>query len=198
MMTETDTVSPQDAAAMAGDAESVQAQNAESDPRDAEIANLKDQLLRAHAETENVRRRLSRERDDAAAYAMTGFARDLLTVADNLARAVAAVPAEARGDGTVKALVDGVEATERELHRVLQRYGVERVEAVGRPLDPNRHQAMTEVESDEHPAGHVAAEFMAGYMLKERLLRPALVSVAKARVAAAQAQSGEPGEAQPS
>ncbi|MDT7934019.1 MAG: nucleotide exchange factor GrpE [Sphingomonadaceae bacterium] len=198
MTTETDTVSPQDAAAMAEEAVDVKAPAAELDPRDAEIANLKDQLLRAHAETENVRRRLSRERDDAAAYAVTGFARDLLTVADNLARAVAAVSAEARGDAAVRALVDGVEATERELHRVLQRHGVERVEAVGRPLDPNRHQAMTEVESDEHPAGHVAAEFMAGYMLKERLLRPALVSVAKARAATAPEQAGNPGETQPS
>lgn len=181
MTNETETVTPADAAAMAAEAESP-APGAETqpDPREAEIAALKDQLLRAHAETENVRRRLQRERDEAAAYVMTGFARDLLTVGDNLARAIQAVPAGAREEPVLKALVEGVEATERELMRVLARHGVTRIEAIGQPLDPHKHQAMTEVESAEHAPGHVAAEFMAGYMLKERLLRPAMVSVAKA------------------
>ncbi len=148
------------------------------DPRDGEIAALKDRLLRAAAETENMRRRLERDRDEGAAYAMTGFARDLLTVADNLARAIAAAPS--RDDPAMKGLAEGVEATERELHRVLARHGVTRVDAVGQPLDPNRHQAMLEVESADHAPGTVVAELQAGYTIKERLLRPSLVSVAKA------------------
>jgi len=154
------------------------------DPRDGEIAALKDQLLRAAAETENVRRRLSRERDDAAAYVMTGFARDLLTVADNLTRAIAAAPPEIRADTLLKPLVEGVEATERELIRVLARYGVNKIDSVGQPLDPNRHQAMLEVETAEVAAGTIVAEFMGGFMIKDRLLRPAMVSVAKAPPAA--------------
>jgi len=154
------------------------------DARDEEIAALKDRLLRAAAETENMRRRLERDRDEGAAYAMTGFARDLLTVADNLARAIAAAPS--RDDPAMKSLAEGVEATERELHRVLQRHGVTRVEALGQPLDPNRHQAMLEVESAEHAPGTVVAELQAGYTIKDRLLRPSLVSVAKSRAEAAQ------------
>ena len=183
MTNETETVAPAEAAAMAGEAESTPAPELAPDARDEEIASLKDQLLRAAAETENVRR-LSRERDDAAAYVMTGFARDLLTVADNLARAVAAVPEEARANPAVKALIEGVEATDRELVRVLARYGVTRIEAVGTALDPNRHQAMLEVETAEMAPGTIVAEFMGGYMIKDRLLRPAMVSVAKAPPAA--------------
>lgn len=158
--------------------------NAAPDPRDDEIAALKDQLLRTAAETENVRRRLSRERDDAAAYVMTGFARDLLTVADNLTRAIAATPPESREDALLKPLVEGVEATERELMRVLSRHGVNRIDSVGQPLDPNRHQAMLEVETAEVAPGTIVAEFMGGFMIKDRLLRPAMVSVAKAPPAA--------------
>lgn len=185
-MTETETLTDPAAAPDAA------AGAAASDPRDAEIASLKDQLLRAAAETENVRRRLQRERDDAAAYVMTNFARDLLTVADNLARAVMAVPDHARAEPVLKALVEGVEATERELMRVLSRHGVTKLEAVGQPLDPHRHQAMTEIESADHAPGHVAAEFMAGYMLKDRLLRPAMVSVARAPAAPASDAEGQP------
>jgi molecular chaperone GrpE len=146
--------------------------------RDTEIAELKDRLLRAVAETENVRRRLERERSDAVQYAMTGFARDILAVADNLERAVAAWPAEATGlDG----LKTGIEATRRELHSVFQRHGVAKVETEGKPLDPNFHQAMLEVESDAHEPGAIVQELQAGYRIKDRLLRPALVSVAKAK-----------------
>lgn len=152
-----------------------------ADPRDEQILALQDRVVRALAETENVRRRLERDREDGMQYAMTGFARDLLTVADNLARAIAAVPAEARADGAVAALVGGVEATERELVRVLARHGVSRVETVGQPLDPNRHQAMLEVDGGEGvEPGTIVAELQAGYVIKDRLLRPALVSVAKA------------------
>ena len=142
-----------------------------------EIVSLKDRLLRAAAETENVRRRLEREKTDASTYAMTGFARDLLGVADNLRRAVAAIPA----DTAFEAVKNGIEATERELLSVLSRHGITRVETEGQRLDPNRHQAMIEVESEAHEPGHIVQELQAGYVIKDRLLRPSLVSVAKAK-----------------
>ncbi|MGL4541580.1 MAG: nucleotide exchange factor GrpE [Polymorphobacter sp.] len=142
----------------------------------AEIASLKDRLLRASAETENVRRRLEREKADASTYALTGFARDLLGVADNLRRAVAALPAE--GFDNVRT---GIEATERELLAVLGRNGIARIETAGLALDPHRHQAMIEVESESHAPGHIVNELQSGYLIKDRLLRPALVSVAKAK-----------------
>lgn len=142
--------------------------------RDKEIADLKDRLLRQAAETENTRRRLERDKADTAAYAMTGFARDLLAVADNLRRAVAALPAE--GFDGVRA---GIEATERELTAIFGRHGIARVETEGLKLDPNRHQAMLEVDAEGVEPGSIVAELQAGYVIKDRLLRPALVSVAK-------------------
>ena len=147
--------------------------------RDTEIADLKDRLLRAAAEMENTRRRLDREKTDATAYAVTAFARDMLAVADNLRRGVAALPAE--GFDNVRA---GIEATERELMTVLARHGITRVEAAGGKLDPNLHQAMIEVDSEHHEAGHIVQELQAGYAIKDRLLRPALVSVAKGKAEA--------------
>ncbi|WP_419816783.1 nucleotide exchange factor GrpE [Glacieibacterium sp.] len=146
--------------------------------RDTEIADLKDRLLRGAAEMENTRRRLERDKVDSAAYAMTGFARDLLGVADNLRRAVAALPAEAPGFEAVRT---GIEATERELGTVLARHGIVRVETDGQKLDPNKHQAMIEVDSEAHEAGAIVSELQAGYTIKDRLLRPALVSVARAK-----------------
>jgi len=148
--------------------------------RDTEIADLKDRLLRTAAEMENTRRRLDRERVDAAQYAMTGFARDLLGVADNLRRAVAALPGAGDSEPVDK-VRGGIEATERELQAVLARHGITRVDTAGTKLDPNRHQAMIEVDSDEHQAGDIVAELQAGYTIKDRLLRPALVSVAKSK-----------------
>ncbi|MFZ4109945.1 MAG: nucleotide exchange factor GrpE [Polymorphobacter sp.] len=142
--------------------------------RDKKIADLKDRLLRQAAETENTRRRLERDKADTAAYAMTGFARDLLAVADNLRRAVAALPAE--GFDGVRA---GIEATERELTAIFGRHGITRVETEGQKLDPNRHQAMLEVDAEGMEPGSIVAELQAGYVIKDRLLRPALVSVAK-------------------
>lgn len=144
--------------------------------RDQEIADLKDRLLRQAAETENTRRRLERDKADTAAYAVTGFARDLLAVADNLQRAVAALPSE--GFDNVRA---GIEATGRELVAIFGRHGISRVETAGQKLDPNRHQAMLEVDHDSLEAGAIVNELQAGYLIKDRLLRPALVSVAKAR-----------------
>lgn len=151
----------------------------------ARIAELENQLdaakqdvLYAQADTQNVRRRLEKEAQDARAYAATNFARDILSVADNIARALDAIPAEAREDEAWKGLVIGLEATGRELESVFAKNGITRVAAMGLPLDPNMHQAMIEMPSDAEP-GTVVQEMVAGYMIKDRLLRPAMVAVAK-------------------
>ncbi|MBA4759806.1 nucleotide exchange factor GrpE [Sphingosinicella sp.] len=151
----------------------------EADPlaeKDAEIADLKDRLLRAVAESENVRRRLEREKADAVAYAVTGFARDLLGVADNLRRAL---DAAAKDDVVASPLLSGVEITEKELLKAFEKHGIARVESVGQKLDPNRHQAMLEVVQEGAEPGQIVAELQTGYVLKDRLLRPAMVTVAK-------------------
>jgi molecular chaperone GrpE len=144
-----------------------------------ELAETKQSLLYAHAEAQNIRRRAEKEAQDARAYAATAFARDLLSVADNLARGLEAIPAELRGDEKMKGLVAGLEATGRELDSVFARHGITKMTVMGETLDPNRHQAMFELPSDEKP-GTVVQEMQAGYMIKDRLLRPALVGVAKA------------------
>jgi molecular chaperone GrpE len=144
-----------------------------TEQRDAE----RERALRIAAEAENTRRRLERDKADAVQYAATGFARDILTVADNLARALDAIPAD---DAAIEAIRTGIEATQKELATVLERHGVRRIAAVGLPLDPNQHQAMVEVDSDAAP-GTIVGELQAGYMLKDRLLRPALVTVARAK-----------------
>jgi molecular chaperone GrpE len=147
---------------------------------EAEIAALKDKVLYAQADTENVRRRLEKDKADAIAYASTGFARDMLSVADNLARAVAAIPAEAReNDAAVKSIVTGVEMVAKELDSIFQRHGITRINALGEKVDPNRHQAMLEIPGGGEP-GTIVQEMQAGYMLRDRLLRPSLVGVAKA------------------
>jgi molecular chaperone GrpE len=146
---------------------------------ESELAEAKQKVLYAQAETQNVRRRLEQEKLNAAAYAATGFARDMLSVKDNLDRALAAVPEELRQDERIKALLTGIEATGRELDSVFKRNGITRIEALGQPLDPNRHQAMVEIPSDEAEAGIIVQEMQAGYMIKDRLLRPALVGVAR-------------------
>jgi molecular chaperone GrpE len=146
---------------------------------ESQLAQAKQQVLYAQAETQNVRRRLEQEKLNAAAYAATGFARDLLSVKDNLERALAAFPEELRTDEKVKALIAGIEATGRELDAAFQRNGITRIEAMGQPLDPNKHQAMIEVPSDEAEPGTIVQEMQAGYMIKDRLLRPALVGVAR-------------------
>lgn len=157
----------------------------EHDAAAARIAELEDQLATARQETlyaqadiQNVRRRAEKEAADARAYAATSFARDILSVSDNLERALAAIPAELREDEKFKGLVVGLDATGRELASIFSRHGITRIEAIGQSLDPNRHQAMMEVPSDAEP-GTVVQEMQAGYMIKDRLLRPALVGVAK-------------------
>lgn len=144
---------------------------------DLEVA--KQEVLYAKAETQNVRRRMEKDVADARAYAATGFARDVLSVADNLSRAIDAIPAALREDDTMKGLVAGIEATQRELEKVFGQHGVTRIAAVGLPLDPNQHQAMMEIPSADHEAGTVIQEMQSGYMIKDRLLRPAMVGVAK-------------------
>jgi molecular chaperone GrpE len=144
-----------------------------------ELEEVRQHVLYAQAETQNVRRRLEQEKQTAAAYAATGFARDMLSVKDNLDRALAAVPEELRQDEKLNALLTGIEATSRELDSVFQRHDVVRVEALGQPLDPHRHQAMLEIPSADAEPGTIVQEMQAGYMLKDRLLRPALVGVAK-------------------
>ncbi len=144
-----------------------------------ELEEVRQHVLYAQAETQNVRRRLEQEKQNAAAYAATGFARDMLSVKDNLERALAAVPEEQRSDDKLGPLVTGIEATARELEAALQRNGITRIEAMGQPLDPHRHQAMIEIPSDEAEPGTIVQELQSGYMIKDRLLRPALVGVAK-------------------
>lgn len=143
-----------------------------------ELAVAKQDILYAHAETQNVRRRLEKELVDARSYAATNFARDILSVADNLSRALSVIPDTLREDEKLKGLVTGLEATGREIESVFRKNGITKIDVIGEPLDPNRHQAMIEMPSDAEP-GTVIQEMQAGYMIKDRLLRPALVGVAK-------------------
>ena len=136
-------------------------------------------VLYARAETQNVRRRMEKDVADARAYAATGFARDILSVSDNLARALEAIPADLKDDERLKGFIAGIEATSREIDKVFGSHGITRIAATGLPLDPNQHQAMLEVPSAEVEPGTVVQELQAGYMIKDRLLRPAMVAVAK-------------------
>lgn len=149
---------------------------------DRELADTKDRLLRTLADMDNMRKRTEREVADARLYGNTNFARDVLAVADNMERAFEAVGPElrAQGDAKVKALVEGVELTERELLKVLEKHGVKKFSPEGEKFDPNFHQAMYEVPTSDLPAGHVAQVIQAGYMLGDRVLRPAMVAVTKA------------------
>jgi molecular chaperone GrpE len=144
-----------------------------------ELEAARQDILYAQAEVQNVRRRMEKEAADARAYAATAFARDILSVSDNLTRALDAIPAELRADEKMKPLVTGLEATGRELESVFAKHGITRIAAMGLPLDPNQHQAMVEIPSAEAEPGTVVAEMQAGYMIKDRLLRPAMVGVAK-------------------
>ena len=147
---------------------------------EAKLEEANNKALYAAAEVQNVRRRLEAEKVSAAAYASTGFARDMLAVKDHLERALSHVPAGIEGDEQLKNFVEGIAATLRELETVFARNGIERIEAKGQPLDPNKHQAMIELPSNEVQPGTIVEEMQAGYMIKDRLLRPALVGVAKA------------------
>lgn len=161
---------------------------------EAEVADLKDKLLRALADSENLRRRHARELEEARKYAMTGFARDLLDVADNMRRAIAAVPADARqGNELLANLLEGVELTERSLLTAFDKHKVARIDpARGDKFDHNRHQAMFEVPSADLPPGRIAEVMQTGWALADRLLRPAMVGVSKAMPKPAATVAEEP------
>jgi molecular chaperone GrpE len=146
-----------------------------------EAAEARDRMLRTLAEMENLRKRTSREVADARTYGITGFARDVLEIADNLQRALDALPAEARAaaDPGMKALIEGVELTERSLLNTLEKNGVKKFDPSGGKFDPNFHQAMYEVPDASVPAGTVVQVMQSGFMIGERILRPALVGVSK-------------------
>jgi len=152
-----------------------------------EVAEARDKMLRTLAEMENLRKRTAREVSDARTYGISGFARDVLDIADNLQRALDAVPAEARAaaDPGLKALIEGVELTERSLHNALEKNGVRKFDPAGEKFDPNVHQAMYEVPDPSVPAGTIAQVIQSGYMIGERVLRPALVAVARGGAKAA-------------
>lgn len=147
-----------------------------------EAAQLKDRLLRTAADMDNLRKRAEREKAEATLYAATNFARDLLSVADNMQRALTSIPPEARksADDVTKNLLAGVEMTERELLNVFQRYNIRKVETVGAKFDPNFHQALFEMPTSAHPPGTVVQEMQSGFAIGDRCLRPAMVGVAKA------------------
>jgi len=146
---------------------------------EAELAEYKDRLLRALAETENVRRRAQREREDASKYAIAGFAKDLLSAADNLRRALESLPESEAKDERTRSLLAGVAATERELLGAFERYGIKRIDPRGEAFDHNFHQAIFEAERPDQPSGSVVEVLQPGYVLHDRLLRPAMVGVAK-------------------
>jgi molecular chaperone GrpE len=151
-----------------------------------ENAELKDKVLRALAETENTRRIAAREKQDASQYAVTKFARDMVTIADNFARALAALSPEelAAAEPKVKGVIEGVEATERQLLQALERHGVKPIETEGAKFDPNLHQAIAEVPGGGKPGGTIVDVMQTGYVIGDRLLRPAMVTVARKESAA--------------
>lgn len=146
----------------------------------AEVSDLKDRLLRANAEMENLRRRHQRELAEGRQYAISSFAGDLLGIGDNFGRALSAVPEDAKGNSTISALVEGVEMTDREFHRLLEKHGVKKFSPKGEKFDPHRQQAMFEVEDASVAPGTVVQVMQAGYSIGDRVLRAALVGVSKA------------------
>ena len=168
----------------AAEAEARGEPGAESEDEEArlkvQVAELRDHLLRALAETENLRRRAERDREETAKYAITGFARDMAAVADDLARALGSVPAElSDGDKRVKPLLEGIEITQRTLEAALDRHGISRIDPLGEKFDHNLHEAMFEVEVPDKEPGTVIQVIQRGYRIHDRLLRPARVGVAK-------------------
>lgn len=167
------------------DAEDAKTENSEPelDPvavLEAELAETKDRLLRQAAEMENLRRRTEREKEDMAKFAITNFARDIVTIDDNLTRTLSAVPEGAVDeDPALKSLVEGVEMTGRELANALERHGIQRIDPKGDIFDPNLHQALFEIPNPEVPAGTILEVVAPGFMIEARILRPAMVGVAK-------------------
>jgi molecular chaperone GrpE len=171
------------------EAEDIRKETAEGAPELAEhdrVAELEQELEKANqkalyaaAEIQNVRRRLEQEKQQASAYAGAALAKDMLAIKDHLERALVAVTDELRADKVASQFLAGIESTARELESVFARNGISRIKSLGEPLDPNRHQAMMEIPTDQAEPGTIVEEMQAGYMMKDRLLRPALVGVAK-------------------
>lgn len=158
-----------------------------------QVAALKDKYLRAHAEMENTRRRAEKDVADARNFSIAGFARDMLSVADNLGRALSAVDPALReaADNTLKTLLEGVELTNRELAKTLEKHGVRLLDPMDQKFDPNFHQAMFEIPDESVPAGTVKQVIQPGYAIGERVLRPAMVGVSKGGPKAAAGNGGE-------
>jgi molecular chaperone GrpE len=164
----------------------------------AEAADLKDRLLRAHAEMENMRKRTEREKEEIAKYAVTRLARDVVTVGDNFQRAIDAVPAGAADlDPALKSFLDGVTMTERELLNVLERHGIKRIQPMNEPFNPHLHQAVMEIPRTDVPAGTIVQLFQPGFTIEDRVLRPAMVAVAKGGPKPAPAPEAPAGSAPP-
>lgn len=166
---------------------------------EAEIRDLTDRLLRAHAEMDNMRKRTEREKSDTAKYAVTKFAGDMVGIGDNLQRAIDAAGKPSVENPEMKALMDGVALTLQELSKALERHGVVRIEAQGQRFDPHRHQAVMEQPNPDVPSGTVVQVFQEGYMIGDRVLRPAMVAVAQGgpKAAASEAWGTKPSEAAP-
>ena len=175
-----ETTQPEDLEAMAPEANPLETLQAEN-------ADLRDRLLRTVAEMENLRKRTEREVSDTRSYAIASFARDMLTATDSLSRALMVLPAETRetADGTLKSLIEGIEMTEREMQRLLAKHGVKPIEAEGEKFDPHKHQAMFEVPDPTRPEGTVVQVVQTGFAIGDRVLRPAMVGVAKGAPATA-------------
>ena len=170
-----------DAEAESDASDASDASEGDEETPDEDLADLKDQLLRTLAETENVRRRARKDIADAGRYGIADFARDMLSVSDNMARALDSIPSEARTESDiVKALVEGVEMTAREMAGALERHGIKQVNPLGEKFDYNLHQAMFEAPATGQPDGTIIEVVQAGYVIGDRLLRPAMVGVAKA------------------
>lgn len=171
----------------------VAALQSEIDNKSAELATRQDAYLRAVAETENVRRRLEREKEETAKYAITKFAKDILSVGDNFQRAIAAVPKDAlETDPALRTLLDGVVLAERDYRGALERHGIIVDDPVGQPFNPHHHQAVMEQENASVPAGTVLQVFQVGYLIEDRCLRPAMVIVSKGGPKVAKQDTPEP------
>ncbi len=177
-MSETETVDPNQNEPEEGQPEA-EMQTDAHEALEAEMAKLKDQLLRALAETENVRRRMEREREDTAKFAISKFAQNLLPVADNLRRAIEAVPVDQHDNELVKKVIEGIESTERSMLQAFEKAGIVQIDAMGKPFDANFHEVMVEMDYPDKVPGTVMQLFETGYMISDRLLRPARVGIAK-------------------
>lgn len=176
--------------------EMISALQSQLDKKAAELASKHDQYVRAVAETENVRRRLEKEKEETARYAISKFTKDILTVGDNFQRAIAAVPQDAvAADPALKSLLDGVVLAERDYRGALERHGVRPIEPTGQAFDPHYHQAVMERDDPSVPSGTVIQVFQTGYLLDDRCLRPAMVVISRGGPKGARSEdtaSGEP------